>query len=112
MGYYTEYKLEIEGNEPHVKEVAKFQAKRSEYSDEKRFWRDVFEGNYESIKWYQSSSDMREISKNWPGTLFVLHGDGEDDDDKWAEFWLGGKSYTERMPQWTPAPFDSSKLRW
>lgn len=47
---------------------------------------------FEDLKWYDFESDMIELSKKFPDIRFTLRGEGEDGDDRWIEYFFGGKS--------------------
>lgn len=61
------------------------------------------------VTWYGWENDMRFVSKEYPGTLFILSGKGETDDDLWKAYFRDGKmQLTEAII--TYEPFDESKL--
>ena len=43
------------------------------------------------LKWYHHKEHMIEISKKYPDIIFVLHGEGEDNDDMWNEYYCAGE---------------------
>lgn len=42
-------------------------------------------------KWYDHEDHMKSLSKVYPDVLFTLHGEGEDEDDKWNKYFKNGK---------------------
>lgn len=64
----------------------------------------------ESSKWYDHEDDMKKFSKENPGVLFTLHGEGEESGDVWTKYFFNGKMQVEKQPKWVPPPFDKSKL--
>lgn len=42
-------------------------------------------------KWYKHEEDMKELTQLYPEVLFTLHGEGEDDEDKWYKYFKNGK---------------------
>lgn len=66
-------------------------------------------GCLEPVKWYSNEEDMREVSKQFPDVLFCLHGEGDDSDDIWDEYFLNGRSQVCCAEIVIP-PFDPSKL--
>lgn len=46
----------------------------------------------DSCKWYDHNKDMLRISKKYPGTIFVLNGDGEESGDVWRKYYHKGLS--------------------
>lgn len=61
-----------------------------------------------NAKWYSQEVDMWVLSIQFPDILFCLHGDGEDGDDVWDEYWQNGARqhcYME-IP-----PYDAYKMR-
>lgn len=65
----------------------------------------------ESQKWYDHHENMLELSKRFPLIIFRLEGDGEENGDMWAKWYLDGKSYEETAPIWRPSPLDMNKFR-
>lgn len=63
----------------------------------------------EEWKWYDHEVDMRALSLAWPAITFTMRGNGEDNDDMWVEYYLGGLMQRE-VAQITYAPFDRAKL--
>lgn len=45
----------------------------------------------DSMKWYEHEGEMCEISKLFPDYYFCLHGDGEEYDDIWKEYYHNGE---------------------
>ena len=45
----------------------------------------------DSCKWYDHDKQMREISKKYPETIFILEGEGEESGDIWKKYYLNGK---------------------
>lgn len=113
MGYYTDFILEFENkdrssytfNNPNIRialekellELEVFDDIDLEYSC--RAW----------AKWYDYEDDMRRISQKFPDILFYLHGDGEDGDDKWDDYFLNG-GYQHCPAEIYYPPFDPSCL--
>ena len=60
-------------------------------------------------KWYDFIDDMEEFSKLFPGIVFCLHGEGDENSDLWDEYYLGGKSQHCDAEIIYP-PYDPSKL--
>lgn len=44
----------------------------------------------DSLKWYDHEKHMVEISKKYPNIVFILHGEGEEPDDMWNEYYCAG----------------------
>lgn len=44
------------------------------------------------IKWYDYNSEMRSFSLRFPNTIFTVQGQGEEQSDRWMEYWKNGKS--------------------
>ena len=63
----------------------------------------------DSCKWYEHTSDMVQLSLQFPGVLFTLSGNGEDSPDFWREYHLGGLfQYTKAT--FSYEPFNSNEL--
>ena len=54
---------------------------------------------------------MRKVSRRHPEAVFTLRGEGEDPGDRWVEYHQNGRIQVERLPEWTPPPFDPAKLK-
>lgn len=103
MGYYTHYELEFE--DAHDDEVARavlgalkkrtgayYTFDLDDYEDEDDD--EVLPLSYETDerrKWYEFEADMRAVSKEVPGILFTLTGEGEEAGDLWRWYFLDGK---------------------
>lgn len=95
MGYYTYYTLVAERlpgypiedsvTEAEIrKEVDRLDVFEYEDRDDLRW-----EGH---AKWYDFERDMLLLSSKFPEHLFTLHGDGEESDDFWREYFYDGRS--------------------
>lgn len=66
--------------------------------------------NADSSKWYEHEKDLRDFSRNHPGILFTLHGEGEENEDIWDKHFFDGKCQACKAVMTIP-PFDMSKLK-
>ena len=66
-------------------------------------------GCNDSYKWYIHEQDMKELSKIYPETTFLLEGEGEDSEDIWRKYFKNGKMQVCKAEIVFPA-FDESKL--
>jgi hypothetical protein len=83
MGYSTYYKLEIhddQGRYLDINEVKEALIDRVDYNP--------FE---DSCKWYNHEEDVKWLSKKYGGTVFLLSGEGDDNEDMWRKYFLDGK---------------------
>lgn len=95
MGYYTKYSLKIikvSVNDDQEKEMVKDLAKIMHGDDQTpaKYFDDLLE---ESMKWYSHEKDMKSFSKKYPGYIFLLEGEGEENGDLWREYFKNGKSH-------------------
>lgn len=60
--------------------------------------------------WNDYENDLREITEVFPDYLITLSAEGQEHNDSWVAFFKNGKSYSERMPEWTPGDFDAKRL--
>lgn len=60
-------------------------------------------------KWYSFDEEFREFSNKFPDFLFKLSGEGEDSDDRWTRYYLGGKCHFAKA-KIVIEDFDESKL--
>ena len=122
MGYYTRFELNTKGNKYPINEIAMYMKKKNKESnwfypfkydiddylfDESKS--DFEFGLSEEAKWYDSDEEMKELSKQFPETVFCLYGDGEESGDTWYQYFKNGKS------QYCPAKityneYDENKL--
>jgi hypothetical protein len=63
----------------------------------------------DGIKWYEWEQEMRGISKRFPEVFFTVEGKGEEDDDIWVAYFLGGKMQ-KADGKIVFDPFDARKL--
>ena len=86
MGYYTRHELEIiYGNDY-----------KTDYEAEIRNFSDYYPLFGDSVKWYDCEKDMKEYSKKYPSTLFLITGEGEETGDMWKMYVKNGKSITHK----------------
>jgi hypothetical protein len=93
MGYYTCFSLSlstVDGTEIEndTDIIADFK-ERCEYAD---CALDFQGGCNEPQKWYDCDDDLKEFSKNYPEVLFVMHGEGDGNEDLWNLYVLNGKA--------------------
>lgn len=108
MGYYTDFIIKSEGLT--AKQLKSELISINEYLDPSDF--DDEWGNEEvqtCLKWYEYSKDINKLSLKYPEILFIITGDGENREDVWREYHLGGKSYID-MIDFNFPEFDKEKL--
>lgn len=96
MGYYTSFTIYAERYHTNaVLNMEKAEQIEDTISDisQIEFGGDLLSGlyTYQPEKWYESTTDMIEVSRNYPGILFTVHGEGEEHDDIWDEYFLNGR---------------------
>lgn len=64
----------------------------------------------EAGKWYEHEDEMKNFSREYPGILFTLHGEGEENEDVWNKYFLNGKVQVAKA-KFQIAPFDIKKLK-
>jgi hypothetical protein len=105
MGYYSNYSLEVEGE--NALEIIK--ALREQNKEAEAALGEEGERTGESVKWYNSNSDLIEFSKQYPNVLFHLQREGEEILDI-EYFWArDGVGYSEEIKVIYPK-FDETKL--
>lgn len=98
MGYYTRYELVQPDMSDELEDAIHYRDLEYALIDENE------------AKWYDHESDMRELSRRFPNTLFELHGEGEDSGDIWVKYFKNGKMQScEARIEFDP--YDESKLR-
>lgn len=101
MGYYTTYALRTTQGYDNQEEIEETLQEISGYSV-KFGWND-------SCKWYTHEQDMKELSKIYPETTFLLEGEGEESGDIWRKYFKNGKMQVCKAEIVFHA-FDESKL--
>ena len=96
MGYYTTFELNIEKNPDNI-EMKDVIEKINEIAGWKMF--EDLDNEYCHAKWYDFETEMAEVSKLFPNTVFSLSGEGEDSDDLWRAYFKNGvvKIYQARI---------------
>ncbi len=101
MGCYTTYTLSTTQGYDNQEEIEEKLQEISGYSIEFG-WND-------SCKWYEHEKHMKELSKIYPETTFLLEGEGEESEDIWRKYFKNGKKQVCKARIVFPA-FDESKL--
>jgi antitoxin component YwqK of YwqJK toxin-antitoxin module len=115
MGYSTYHKLSTKGatEKQNEKLLQMFQDGYDEYDKDWDWTVAEFNGEDigESAKWYDSDQDMKELSsrEEYKDVLFILEGEGEENDDIWKAYYKNGKVQKE-YARITFDEFDESKL--
>ena len=101
MGYYTTYTLSATQGHDNQEEIEEKLQQMSGYS--------IGFGRNDPCKWYIHEQDMKELSKIYPETTFLLEGQGEESEDIWRKYFKNGKKQVCKAKIVFPA-FDESKL--
>lgn len=88
MGYYTDYVLSAYRYPADADLKAVSAAIRHIDGGIFEEWNDEEWHSY--AKWHSQDEDMYTLSIAFPHILFALHGNGEDADDLWIEYWKNG----------------------
>jgi hypothetical protein len=92
MGYVTNFKLQLEGEQQVVDSFIAAKVKVASY-DSVIIGEllEEYDGKYQgSWKWYDYDSDMTNISSAWPEITFILTGYGEEPGDIWQYKYRSG----------------------
>lgn len=107
MGYCTRYELttkEIHPGENLLQSVLGEPGpdfKKILASKDYAEW-NVFE---EPCKWYDHEEDLKTLSKKYPGTVFILDGEGEEYPDIWRKTFFRGKMHVAKASiEFLPPP--------
>lgn len=85
MGYYTRYDIDtLYGNPSDYLEAAKSISEELHY---------ILDGGDESMKWYDYNAGLKELSAKFPKEVFILSGDGEENDNMWRTAYHKGEAY-------------------
>ena len=115
MGYSTYHTLNTKGatKEQDEKLLKMFEEDEDEYGKDWDWTVAEFNGVNigESSKWYESDEDMKILSsrEEYKDVLFILEGEGEDNDDMWKAYYKNGKVHRVDAEITFPK-FDESKL--
>lgn len=112
MGYYTRFELVVHEGTADLDAVHVALDKAMDYPhDESPF---EVDGDRiissDSIKWYDHDEDCAEMSKHFPGAVFMLHGMGEETGDLWEAYYKDGFCQICRVTPVYP-PYDPTKLK-
>lgn len=103
MGYRTYHTLEVLDKDGKLLGEDIQKKHRDELVEENiAYWED-------EIKWYDHRQDMCEYSKRYPELVFKLHGEGEETEDLWDEYYHDGR-YQEAVAVITYPSYDPNKL--
>ena len=114
MGYYTCYSLEVKGaTQEQVKKITEWIAEKHLYGLYGSPYK-FEDGTYqyeclESMKWYSYEEDITALSTTMPNATFKLHGDGEDEEDKWYMYFKNGESERCSVIMYYPEP---KEIKW
>lgn len=91
MGYYTRYALKFEhinGDPVSIWLEIKILKEDTSYGND---WLSRVTDGSEPMKWYDNEVDMKAVSAKYPDVLFTLTGYGDEQDDIWRKYFMGGK---------------------
>lgn len=88
MGYSTGYYLDVHRGDLQIQDI--LEAVGEEFGG-LYYAVDIDGDRLDDVKWYDHEKDMRELSIKYPETVFVLRGEGEENDDSWYKYFKNGK---------------------
>lgn len=106
MGYNTNYRLGVTVLGDSIDHVALL---RSECEGAEYALDNDGECSGNEARWHDHEADLIAFSKEHPGYLFRLNGDGEDSGDVWVKYFVNGQVQREKV-ELRLAEFDPSKL--
>lgn len=112
MGYMTFYTLVV-GDEGHeisdgcCEEILEWLERDEKFRSELEDFHENGMTGY--TKWYEHDLDMLRLSRTFPEALFVLWGEGEEPEDLWKCYYLGGR-VQEAPARVEYPPFDTGEL--
>lgn len=113
MGYTTRHALTVRPTEdyPELSVVKQEEIiKKLRDSNEDAYYCLSSDGSTaEGGKWYEHESDLRAFSKQYPRLLFILEGEGEENEDMWKEYYVNGKMQKAKAVI-SFEPYDEKKL--
>jgi hypothetical protein len=108
MGYYTNYELEMKGFKsdttvPTEEEVIKVLAElEPNIFGLSTGHKDFAECLYQPMKWYGHEKTLKKISEQFRDIIFTLHGEGEEAEDIWNEYYLNGEVFVAKAIIYIP----------
>ena len=107
MGYYTIFKLSAKDSEITDDMKKELSTINSYYFDNMNLIDELVEGWFEA-KWYDYVDNIKMLSLKFPTIVFILEGDGEENDDMWVAYFMNGKVQYEKA-KITYNSFDPNK---
>lgn len=108
MGYYTYFNLKvINDDEVSTERVRQASNRLKQEVLEEPLGDDEVDFawlSYDCMKWYESSTDMIALSKEFPEMVFCLYGDGEESDDFWRAYYKDGKECLQEIHMYYDPP--------
>lgn len=89
MGYYTSFEINVTGTED-FETIHSTIEQVSDYSFD-QYPHTKSMSSCDTYKWYSWQDDMKEVSKRFPNSLFIVNGLGEEDGDIWRCYFRRGK---------------------
>jgi hypothetical protein len=107
MGYYSSFTLGT--RIPPAPTHAKIMEDLRGQFEEANFALDAAGAAEESSKWYDHEENLKEFSRQYPSVVFVLQGEGEENEDMWIKYFKNGKMQKAEA-QITLEDYDENKL--
>jgi len=110
MGYTTYFTVSRNDGEPFTPEQLEALDQLGVFDEETEEGDERVVALEGASKWYDSFDDMKEFSRDFPGVVFKLHGEGEQNDDLWDAYFKNGKGQECRADIIYP-DYDEEKLK-
>lgn len=91
MGYYTYFTIEEISGENEKKLLEDFDLLQTEYGPLNEMFDEIPGYAHDAMKWYACHDDMKRISKEYPNTLIIMRGNGEETEDVWQAYYRNGQ---------------------
>lgn len=108
MGYYTIFKLSAKDSEITDNMKKELSVINRDYFNNMNLIDELIEGWFEA-KWYDYVDNMKMLSLKFPNKVFILEGNGEENEDMWVAYFMNGKVQYEKA-KITYNYFDPNKL--
>ena len=95
MGYYTIFKLSAKDSEITDDMKKELSTINRDYFDNMNLIVELIEGWFEA-KWYDYVDNMKMLSLKFPTIVFILEGDGEENEDIWVAYYMNVKVQHEK----------------
>ncbi len=93
MGYLTVFNITYSDKTEEIRKYAEKLSDDNIMNNDNGFYYN--DGDF--VKWHNYQRDMLYLSKEFSDVLITVKGEGEEDNDRWIQFFKGGKCTNQKM---------------